>query len=224
MMNRRSASILAVTGVALLALLAGCQAVFTYSPLSFLQRDPANLPPEQQVSWAEQALASGDPQAMAQAYELVKDDPDQAYLAASLAAELSGVTQALADAIADLDTIRTYDSTQLEAFLDDFFSSVTDSYASAAGTHFQDVMSGAPSQLSGQDMILGALCLAFAAVSPTDNFGGATSLEADAIDDYFITPGLNVLLNVLLLPADDPAVEILTQLQTFINSTDFHTP
>jgi hypothetical protein len=174
MMNRRSASILAVTGVALLALLAGCQAVFTYSPLSFLQRDPADLPPDQQVSWAEQALASGDPQAMAQAYDLVKGDPDQAYLAASLAAELSGVTQALADAIADLATISGWGWTsgaEAEAYLDAFLASIVPSYTEAAGALFgtlvaEAVLAGNPGDLSGTDMLVGALCLAFDAADP----------------------------------------------------------
>ena len=181
MMNRRSASILAVTGVALLALLAGCQAVFTYSPLSFLQRDPANLPPEQQVSWAEQALASGDPQAMAQAYELVKDDPDQAYLAASLAAELSGVTQALADAIADLDTISGWgwtSGTDAEAYLDAFLASIDPAYTSDAGALFstlvaEAVLAGDPGELTGTDMLVGALCLAFEAADLAGSFATA---------------------------------------------------
>ncbi len=70
------------TGLWFLAciVLSSCQAVFTFSPFSALQRDPDNLPPEQQVAWAENALASGDAASMTEAYALIADllenDPD----------------------------------------------------------------------------------------------------------------------------------------------------
>lgn len=199
MMNRRSASILAVTGVALLALLAGCQAVFTYSPLSFLQRDPANLPPDQQVSWAEQALASGDPQAMAQAYELVKDDPDQAYLAASLAAELSGVTQALADAIADLDTILGMDEAALQTYLEGFIASLDVTYAEEAADLFNAAIP--TGELTGTDVIVGALCYAFEAAVVNGNDITTANLS-----------DMQAFITAAALPIDDPAAELLGQI------------
>jgi len=215
-MNRRIAATMAMCGALVLLgslLLAGCQAVFTTSLLSFLQRDPANLPADQQVAWAEQALASGDPQAMAQAYELVKNNPDQAYLAASLAAELSGVPQALADAIADLDNILSagFDDADMQAFLDDYFASLDGPYAVEAGTHFQDVMASSPSELTGQDIIIGALCLVFGAVYADGAFGSADPAEVTAADD-FISAG------VTALEPDDPAIDILTEIQSFVNS------
>ena len=55
-------------------MLTGCEAIFTYSPFSFLQRDPANLPLEQKIAWAEAALSSGDREAMEKAYKALKDD------------------------------------------------------------------------------------------------------------------------------------------------------
>lgn len=192
--------------------LSGCEQIFTASLLSFLQRDPANLPPEQQVAWAEQALASGDPEAMAKAYELVKDDPANAYLAASLAVELSGIPVVLTQAIADLETIQGFTTdAELEAYLDDFFSIIDAVYASAAGSHYQTVMTDDPAQLSGQDMILGSLCLAYSAVASDGDFGSATPAEI-AMVDGFITDGLAAL------PADDLARDILTQIQSFVNS------
>ena len=47
--------LLAAAALALLLLVGagGCEAVFTTSLLSFLQRDPSGLSPEQQVAWAE---------------------------------------------------------------------------------------------------------------------------------------------------------------------------
>ena len=63
-----------------LIIFSGCQAVFTFSPFSAFQRDPAKLPPEQQIAWAEGALASGDTASMAEAYALLdallESDPD----------------------------------------------------------------------------------------------------------------------------------------------------
>ena len=75
-----------------------CQAVFTFSPFSSFQRDPANLPPEQQVAWAESVLAAGDASSMAEAYDIIAallaDDPtnpDLNLLAADLAIGGSGL-------------------------------------------------------------------------------------------------------------------------------------
>jgi hypothetical protein len=190
--------------VALLALLAGCQAVFTYSPLSFLQRDPANLPPEQQVSWAEQALASGDPQAMAQAYELVKDDPDQAYLAASLAAELSGVTQALADAIADLDTILGMDEAALQTYLEGFVASLDATYAGEAADLFNAALP--TGELTGTDMVVAALCYAFEAVVANGGvFIGPPDADLTEMQSF---------ITACNLAPEDPAFDLLDQINS----------
>jgi len=55
---------------ALLSLLLGsCEKFFTTNLLSGLKRDPANLSPEQQVQYAQQALTSGDAAAMKSAFD-----------------------------------------------------------------------------------------------------------------------------------------------------------
>jgi hypothetical protein len=86
-------------------LLSSCQQIFTYSPLTFAQRDPADLPPEQQVAYAESALASGDVDAIISAYEAIanSDDPDINLLASELAFAGSGVSDAIEEATALLD-------------------------------------------------------------------------------------------------------------------------
>jgi hypothetical protein len=101
MKNRiRKISILA--GLAFLLLLlvtfSGCQNVFTFSLFSGLQRDPANMSPEQKQQYALDALASGDPETMAAAYDAIADllaeDPENGdlhLLAADLAIGASGV-------------------------------------------------------------------------------------------------------------------------------------
>jgi hypothetical protein len=95
---------LAAGGLLAAALMVSCQAVFTYSPLKGLQRNPANMSPSQQVAYAQNALASGDPAAMKQAYEAIKNstDPSTNLLAGELAFGASGATDALTQALADV--------------------------------------------------------------------------------------------------------------------------
>lgn len=96
---------LIITGSLLLLalLLSGCQEVFTYSLFEGLQRDPSSLPPEQQISFARSALASGDPDAMADIYDeivdLAADDPELYLLAADLAMGASGITNVVDDVL-----------------------------------------------------------------------------------------------------------------------------
>ncbi len=98
-----------------------CQQIFTYSPLSWAQRDPANLPDAQKIAYAEEALASGDPAAVEAAYDALKDstDPDTQALVSQLAVSASGLDDAIAEAVAtmtfDTSTIADID----EAWLSD---------------------------------------------------------------------------------------------------------
>ena len=88
----------------LVAILSSCENVFTTSPVAFLQRDPAGLSPEQQVEFGKDALASGDAEQMAAAYELLKesDDPRTQLLAAELALGAAGLESAVIAAAGDL--------------------------------------------------------------------------------------------------------------------------
>jgi len=90
---------------ALVALaLVSCEAVFTTSPVAFLQRDPENLSPEQQITYGRDALASGDEEAMAEAFEALKEseDAETQVLAAELALGASGLETALTDSLGEL--------------------------------------------------------------------------------------------------------------------------
>ncbi|MEA1911055.1 MAG: hypothetical protein U9N32_05175, partial [Spirochaetota bacterium] len=89
-----------------------CQQIFTYSALEWAQRDPSDLPPAQQISYAESILSSGDTDAMADAYavidNLLDDDPENVdlhLLAADLAIGGSGITDAIENL--DLDNLDT---------------------------------------------------------------------------------------------------------------------
>ncbi|MDZ7794027.1 MAG: hypothetical protein U5P10_10165 [Spirochaetia bacterium] len=73
-------------------LLISCEQMFTYSIFEWAQRDPSNLSEAQQISYAKSILGSGDKDAMADAYEAIKDntDPEVQLLASKLAVGASG--------------------------------------------------------------------------------------------------------------------------------------
>lgn len=113
-MKRSSLIVYLIFPVMLLAAVTSCQRVFTYSPLSFMQRDPSTLPADQQVSYAENMLASGSAEDMAAAYALIQallaqdsTNPDLQILAAELAIGGSGLGGLLSslDTSAGLDTL-----------------------------------------------------------------------------------------------------------------------
>lgn len=125
-----------------------CQQVFTYSVFGELglQRDVANLSPEQQKSYAQGALASGDTDAMNDAYTALADtvaattaadDPELYTLAAELAIGASGLVDTLTGALSvvtegggtdDLTAIfdSILDSDETIALLDDASGYVED--------------------------------------------------------------------------------------------------
>ncbi len=82
--------------------LTGCERVFTYSPFESLRRDPANLSVEQQVTFARDALSSGDPAAMEDAFALLStsEDPETQLLAVDLALGAAEVETVLTDLLA----------------------------------------------------------------------------------------------------------------------------
>ncbi len=90
--------------VAATLVLTGCELVFTTSPLAFLQRDPSKMSTEQQITYAQNALASGDRDAMAKAFQSLKgsSNPEVQLLAVDLAVGAAGVEGTLIGLIADL--------------------------------------------------------------------------------------------------------------------------
>ena len=125
--NSRNIRLLGPRGISLILLvgllLIGCQEFFTYSLFEGLQRDPADLPPEQQISYARSALAAGDVDAMADIYDKIAglaadgNDPELYLLAADLAMGASGLTDVIADVLTD-DDPGTLDYTVVLAGLD----------------------------------------------------------------------------------------------------------
>ena len=108
--NRAARTLSPIIKIALLFILlpmlsVSCEQFFTYSLMSWAQRDPSNLPEAQQIAYAESVLGSGDKDAMADAYDAIKDndDPDVQLLASKLAVGASGINEAVAQALEDLE-------------------------------------------------------------------------------------------------------------------------
>ena len=110
-------------------LLISCEQMFTYSMFEWAQRDPSNLSYDQQISYAKSVLGSGDKEAMADAYEAIKDntDPEVQLLASKLAVGASGLNEAVEAAIADLDAIE--DGTKT---IDEYLNTIDESMLLAA--------------------------------------------------------------------------------------------
>ncbi len=111
-----------LAGISILSV--SCQAVFTYSPFTFLQRDISTRPAAEQISRAREALSSGNREQMADAYAVVEalleesDEPELYLLAADLAFGASGMTEVFTQALQDLDTITAGSTEEFEAVLE----------------------------------------------------------------------------------------------------------
>lgn len=68
-----------------------CEDVFTTAPLAILARDPSSLPPAQKVSFAMDALDSGDADLITEAYNSIKDYLEDADLTGAEAVEVNSL-------------------------------------------------------------------------------------------------------------------------------------
>lgn len=129
-LRRRTGRRLLLLAGALALLLASCESVFTTSLLSFLQRDPSKLSPEQQVAYGRDALASGDPDQMAAAYDVLKDsdDPSTQLLAADLALGAVELEGTLLEAASADDPVAAIEAA-LDGYSDDDFAKMSDAAA-----------------------------------------------------------------------------------------------
>ena len=202
--------ILTVVGVfaSLLALLSGCQVVFTYSPLSILQRDPAAMSLEQKVTYAADALASGDDAAILGAFNAIQADASGStdgelnLLAAQLAMELSGVPDLLNEVLGGGIDFENPDPAQFTDLLD----SLDTGYLLDASPFYQDANTNG-GELGSVDFLLGAACILFEGTPGTDVAASTTTGTASDFLQYGIDD-----------PAvDDPARDILAGFQSFID-------
>ncbi|MCF7949869.1 MAG: hypothetical protein K9M94_14875 [Spirochaetia bacterium] len=142
--------------------LISCEQMFTYSMFEWAQRDPSNLSEAQQISYAKSVLGSGDQQAMADAYEAIKDntDPEVQLLASKLAVGASGINEAVQQALEDLESgstssletyLGTIDSDMLNNAVTSMASATNDSNTASEVTSEEYLTVAAASLISAVD-------------------------------------------------------------------------
>ncbi len=213
----------------LLLFMWGCQAIFTYSPLSIFQRDPSTLSAGAQKTYAEDALASGDSEAIAKAYSSITallaknpEDPELNLLAAKLGVEVSGVPE-LIDQIVQgkLDLSGSSAVSDVSDFINS--SGVDPSVMVQAGEYYRaaDANGG---ELSSTDYIMGSLGILlgaaqdsggstndFSSLGTPGTWNSTAQSEAQSAAD-FLNEGLTGL------PADDPTRSILEGFSGYIGN------
>ena len=163
-----------ILAVITILIFTSCQQIFTYSALEWAQRDPSNLPPAQQIAYAESILSSGDTEAMAEAYEVINDlvtdnpdDVDLRLLAADLAIGGSGIS----DAIANLDL------DDLENSVETLLADIDLDLVAASATHIEAAAALDPDAVStDQYLNTGMILLAQAADEAVDGFAGLSTI------------------------------------------------
>ena len=140
----------------------GCQAVFTYSPLAFLQPVPKELNADQLSDYSENALSGGDRKRMEIAYEALKlslIDPDLTIsqqsklnqVAGNIAVELSGGGEIISKVVNKKIQIST--KSDVETAINDIYDI---SLLMEAGTLFLNAKNTG-ADLSTSEVLLGDL-------------------------------------------------------------------
>jgi len=161
--------------------------MFTYSMFEWAQRDPSNLSEAQQVSYAQNVLGTGDQQAMADAYEAIKDneEPEVQLLASKLAVGASGINEAVEQALSDLESGSTG---SLESYLDSIDSTMLDNAVKSMTAATDDIATA--SEVTSEEYLTVAAAGLISAVQT--NEAGADDFET-AINsvDNTVTPDKN---------------------------------
>ena len=210
---------MAAAAAAALVLLAGCQAMFTYSPLSGLQRPPSSLTPAQRLTYAQDALASGNTADMKAAYDAIKNDTSSAaqYTTAQLGIQLSGVPQVLIQIATDPSTVTSQLNT-VDQFITDH--NLQPSYIIAAAGQLS-AAAAAGAALTTMDYAMGAMGLLLAAALADSTALGTPSYDIIAGNSgkgaatTFLAPAV---ANVASLPSSDQLNQFITQLNSFITT------
>ncbi len=169
-MNPKKWAFFPLLGIAFILLsFSGCEAVFTFSPLSLIpgvQRSIDDLPAGQQVAYAESLLASGaSAEDLAAAYaaiaEIAGTDPELNLLAADLALGASGLNEAINDMITGLGSGDFDFSTIEETISSDTFTTNIQN----AGDHILTALDSDPdADVSDTQYIVAGAALVLAAI------------------------------------------------------------
>ncbi len=198
------------------ALLGGCYGLFTSSPVSSFQREPTALPLETRLTYAQDALATGNPELMRKAYDSLEGEPaaEAQYLSFQLGAEISGFPRFIRGL---LDGTRFVHRGSLREF-DDYLAgnAVDPGYLVAAAGHLRDAeASGATIQ--PLDCVAAACGAIFAeALQPdgTLNLSDPSSLDLAGATS-FIDEALRMLVD---RPPEDPERLFISTFGEYLDS------
>jgi hypothetical protein len=198
----------------ILLALSSCEAVFSTSALGWAQRDPSSLPMEQRVTYAQDALASGDEASMQKAYDSLKTTSDNALkpLVAELALGAAGVSRAMTDIMDDL--VNSSSEAQIESAINQLlagFSSADLSLIASGSVLIDAAAAGGASVTANQYLLVGVGMLVKAAI---DNGNDIATIPMGAG-----TPGeaaKNYLINARnLMGPGSQAYDILNTFQGY---------
>jgi hypothetical protein len=210
-MTIRRRIVTALVSLIVLFLVSGCQGIFTYSPLTFLQRPPSSLTPAARLTYAQDALASGDKDAMKSAYDAIKDDPgaDASCTTAQLGIELSGVPTLLLQVATDASAVST-DLNDISGFIAE--KGLDPAYLVDAAARLQAV--DATVELTPMDYALGALGMLLGSAQATTGTWDITSPSVDTAPAVaFFTQAVG---GAASLPDTDPLKAFITSFDAYL--------
>jgi hypothetical protein len=194
-------------GLLLVVFLFSCEAVFTSNLFEWAQRDPSNMSTAQKTTYAKDALASGDRDAMGKAYDALKDttDPQLMPLAAELALGAAGVTDALVNLLGEVAAGSEED--QIKASLEKALESFSDGDLALIEEASQLILDAeaAGGSVSADQYFTAGLGLLVVALNDAGGDAGAidTSTGAGATAIAFLTAARD------LMPPDSEAANLL---------------
>jgi hypothetical protein len=202
---KRSIVLIVITVIVVSA----CERVFTTSPLEFLQRDTSSYSEAQTLTFAEDALASGDEAAMTAAFELLADseNPETQLVAVELALGAAGVETVLTSVIANLAVEGADPETVLTDALEAFTEEDLALLVSAA-----TLLDAADESIvpTAEQYVFAAIGLIAAAADDAGGIDGLDSLPADSDAQAYIDQAADFLAEAeALLLAEGGSVDIL---------------
>ncbi len=191
----RAASI-GIAAALIIGLLAGCEAVFTYSPVSFMQRNPENLSTDQQKEYYEDVVAGGgeiDDESLASLTALAgeTDDPEIDKLAANAFIKASKIDTALTSiveeivgggGIEDVSVVTAFvpeegETISTETVVAAFTEIGVDVEKFTAGAAFLSEAADSGAELSETDYLIGGAGLALDAVEEVETLDETSKTE-----------------------------------------------
>jgi hypothetical protein len=180
-----------------LFLLAGCEQFFSTNLLSGMRRDPKNLSFDQQVAYGQSALNSGDPDAMADAYDALSeslednDDPELNSLAAELAIGASGLNDTVPDLVDAAVEGDFSNKTELGNAVNDVLDDVDYDYINEAAGQIDQIQANGGEVTEEQYLLVGAGLV----MQDAQAAGGVENLDASSPSQTFVEDAVTDLEN-----------------------------